>query len=118
MPNLEFLLAGADVDVRPPDHQSLSRVGVAGNAPVSARLPTHTCQTFCFFWGFFCLNLLFDETHRFRVEIHLRGLPDRPQVRTLSGRGAAHATARGPFHPGAGGPVHEGRAHVHLVGVS
>lgn len=37
-PNLELLLAGADIDIRPPDHQSLSRVGLAGNPPISARL--------------------------------------------------------------------------------
>lgn len=52
-PNLELLLAGADVDVRPPDHQSLSRVGLAGNPPVSARLWTQTCETFCFSFFFF-----------------------------------------------------------------
>lgn len=37
-PNLKLLLAGPDIDVRPPDHQSLSCIGLAGNGAISAWL--------------------------------------------------------------------------------
>lgn len=114
---LELLLAGANVDVSPPDHQPVACIWFAGYCAISGWLGKNVKLLACVFpvlhkqisrnWP--------NETDLIRMKIHLWSLPDWSQIRALSGWRATHSTARGAFDPRARGSVRQRGTHVYFV---